>query len=195
MMTTEAMRRSDGNYSAWADQKAWMDIAFARALRAGTDAVHGADPTAYAGNEGGQIPGWGGYDYSHLANAVDLMELYDYGDNVGIVRSLNPRIVVETSSPPIRTWATGSGRWSAAAGADPMDATNRLWPRTATPPGRQSTWPNPTPAHGRAGRALINSIPRRVSQHPLFAGQLPHTVDADQGWAALEPTNAEASTK
>ena len=46
MTTDEAMKRSDENYSAWADFKEWMDIAFARALKSGSDAVHAADPGA-----------------------------------------------------------------------------------------------------------------------------------------------------
>ena len=69
--TIQAMRRTDGNFAAWADFKAWMDVAFADALRRGTDAVHAADPHALAAIEGGQIPGWGGYDYTRLAHAVD----------------------------------------------------------------------------------------------------------------------------
>src|SRR5207302_1155972 len=40
MTTRDAVTRSDDNFSAWADFKAWMDVAFARALRTGTDAVH-----------------------------------------------------------------------------------------------------------------------------------------------------------
>ena len=110
MTTREAMARTDDNYSAWADFKAWMDVAFARALRAGTDAVHAADPSALAAIEGAQIPGWGGYDYTQLSKAVDVMELYDYGDNVEIVRSLNPKMVMLTTS----------------AAAGPEDA-HRIW--------------------------------------------------------------------
>src|SRR5260370_10935646 len=68
--TRQAMQRVDGNFAAWADFKAWMDEAFARALRVGTDAVHEADPSALAAIEGAQMPGWGGYDYTLLANAV-----------------------------------------------------------------------------------------------------------------------------
>jgi len=94
MTTDEALARSDENFSAWADFKAWMDEAFARAIRAGTAAVHAAEPTARAGIEGGQIPGWGGYDYTRLAGAVDVMELYDNGENVDIVRSLAPDTVL-----------------------------------------------------------------------------------------------------
>jgi hypothetical protein len=96
--TTAAMRAPGENFSAWADFKAWMDEAFARALRLGTDAVHAADPTALAAIEGVQVPGWGGYDFSRLAGAVDLMELVDSGNNEEIVHSLNPRIKMLTTS-------------------------------------------------------------------------------------------------
>ena len=107
MTTAEAMKRSDGNYSAWADFKEWMDVEFARAIERGTLAIHAADPSAYSAIAGGQIPGWGGYDYSRLANAVDLMELYDGGGNVEIARSLNPNLVLlktsaESAAPEIR---------------------------------------------------------------------------------------------
>jgi hypothetical protein len=98
MTTDESMRRSDGNYSAWADFKEWMDIAFARALKTGSEAVHAADPGAVSAIEGAQIPGWGGYDYSRLATSVDAMELYAYGENVPIVRSFNPELVLLTTS-------------------------------------------------------------------------------------------------
>jgi len=98
MTTDAALQRTDGNFAAWGDFKAWMDIAFAAALRAGTDAVHRADPAALAGIEGGQVPGWGGYDYGRLAGAVDVMELYDAGNNVEIVRSLNPAVTLLTTS-------------------------------------------------------------------------------------------------
>ena len=96
--TTAAMRRTDGNFASWADFKAWMDVAFARALRSGTDAVHKADPQAPAAIEGAQMPGWGGYDYTQLATAVDLMEIYDSGENVEIARSLNPSLRMLTTS-------------------------------------------------------------------------------------------------
>jgi hypothetical protein len=97
-LTSDAMHRPDANFSAWADFKAWMDVAFARAIRSGTDAVHAADPGALAAIEGGQIPGWGGYDYSQLADAVDVLELYDYGDNVEVARSFAPQTIILTTS-------------------------------------------------------------------------------------------------
>ena len=101
--TTATMARIDHNYSAWNDFKAFMDESFAAALRMGTNAVHAADPAALAGIEGGQIPGWGGWNYSHLAHAVDVMEIYEAGENVEIARALNPDLVTITTS-----FATGA---------------------------------------------------------------------------------------
>ena len=92
--TRQAMRRTDDNFAAWSDFKAWMDVAFARALRMGTDAVHEADPSALAGIEGVQIPGWGGYDYSLLVGAVDVME----PDDLPLAHSLNPQLITLTTS-------------------------------------------------------------------------------------------------
>ena len=92
------MQRGDENFAAWADFKAWMDAAFAHALAAGRDAVHAADPHAYAAIEGAQVPGWGGYDYSLLTRAVDAMEIYDAGDNVAIAHSLAPALPLLTTS-------------------------------------------------------------------------------------------------
>ena len=100
MLTTAAMQQADGNCAAWSDFKAWMDVAFARAIAAGTAAVHAADPGALPGIEGAQIPGWGGYDYSRLAPAVDVMEIYDAGADLDLAESFNPRLIPLTTSSP-----------------------------------------------------------------------------------------------
>jgi Beta-galactosidase len=92
--TRDAIARTDGNFASWGDFKAWMDVAFARGLRRGTDAVHRADPSALSAIEGAQLPGWGGYDYSLLVNAVDVMET----DALPLAVSLNPRLVALTTS-------------------------------------------------------------------------------------------------
>jgi hypothetical protein len=102
--TNEAMRRTDGNFSAWSDFKEWMDEAFARAVKVGTDAVKSVDPMAYVAIEGAQQPGWGGYDYSRLTQLLDAMEPYNVGGNVEIIRSLNPKVVVLTTSPAAGPW-------------------------------------------------------------------------------------------
>ena len=98
MTTDEAVRRSDENFSAWADFKEWMDTAFARAIKSGSDAVHTADPSAVSAIEGAQIPGWGGYDYFRLSTSVDAMELYAYGENIPIALSFNPDLILLTTS-------------------------------------------------------------------------------------------------
>ena len=116
MLTDAALARTDANYAAWGDFKAWMDLAFARAVRAGTDALHRADPTALAALEGGQLPGWGGYDYFQLAPAVDVFEIYDEANNVAIAHAANPdAILLRTSFGPgdaAQTWRNllGGGR-------------------------------------------------------------------------------------
>ncbi len=92
-LTRAAMRRTDDNFAAWADFKSWMDVAFARALRVGTNAIHRADPDALSAIEGAQVPGWGGYDYLLLAHAVDVMEIYDADQNLAIARAVNPRLI------------------------------------------------------------------------------------------------------
>jgi len=69
-----------------------MDVSFANAVKMGVDAVHSVDPEAYVALEGGQVPGWGGYDYSRLAKVLNAMEPYDIGGNMEILESLNPKI-------------------------------------------------------------------------------------------------------
>lgn len=92
--THEAMQRKDENFSAWADFKEWMDITFAAALRMGTDAIHEVDRDAYVNIGGGQRPGWGGYDYARITQSLNAIEPYDIGNNVEIIRSLNPEMVM-----------------------------------------------------------------------------------------------------
>ena len=102
--TDEAMKRQDDNFSSWGDFKEWMDIAYARALKMGTDAVHSVDRDAYVAIEGAQMPGWGGYDYSRIAGAVNAIEPYDIGNNIEILRSLNPAMAVVTTSFQSGPW-------------------------------------------------------------------------------------------
>jgi len=96
--TDEAMKRPGENFSAWSDFKEWMDICFANALKMGRDAIQSVDPHAYIGIGGGQMPGWGGYDYSRITKALNAIEPYDIGNNIEIIRSLNPRMAVLTTS-------------------------------------------------------------------------------------------------
>jgi hypothetical protein len=95
--TTAAMARGDDNFASWSDFKEWMDVAFADAIRRGTSTVHQSASWARAGIEGVQLPGWGGYDYSRLAGTVDVIELYDLGRDIEILRSFNPKLILLTT--------------------------------------------------------------------------------------------------
>jgi hypothetical protein len=96
LTTAAVMRHAGDNFAAWADGKEWMDVAFARALEVGRDAVHAADPTALAGLEGAQKPGWGGYNYVKLSGAVDVIETNL--PTVSLAQGLNPRLHLLTTS-------------------------------------------------------------------------------------------------
>ncbi|MGE5645301.1 MAG: beta-galactosidase [Acidobacteriota bacterium] len=102
--TNEAMKRAGDNFSSWADFKEWMDISYADALKMGADAVRSVDPEAYVAIGGGQMPGWGGYDYYRLTQALTAIEPYDIGNNIEIIRSINPRM-------PFVTTAFARGPW------------------------------------------------------------------------------------
>lgn len=100
-LTDAALRRTDDNYSAWSDFKAWTDIAFARAVQAGAEGVRDATrpdgPRMRPALEGGQLPGWGGYDYALLAPLLDVMEIYDNGEALDMALAFNPALL------PLRT--------------------------------------------------------------------------------------------
>jgi hypothetical protein len=96
--TNQAMKRTDNNFSSWSDHKEWMDVAFARALKAGADAINSVDPEAYVAIAGAQMPGWGGYDYYRLTAALSALEPYNIGSNVEIIRSINPKTVMLTTA-------------------------------------------------------------------------------------------------
>lgn len=104
LTTHEAMQRKGDNFAPWADFKEWMDISYANALKMGTDAIHEVDKDAYVAIGGAQMPGWGGYDYSRLTQALTAVEPYDIGNNVEIIRSLNPNM-------PMLTTAFAHGNW------------------------------------------------------------------------------------
>ena len=98
LTTDAAMKQTGDNFSAWSDFKEWMDVAYAAALKMGTDAIHSVDPEAYVGIGGGQMPGWGGYDYARITQSLAAIEPYDIGNNIEIIRSLNPRMAALTTA-------------------------------------------------------------------------------------------------
>ena len=108
--TTETMAGANQNFAGWSDFKEWMDIAFARAIRKGSEAVHKAAPGALAGMEGAQMPGWGGYNYRRIPSTVDVMELYDASQSLELARAFNPNLVTiatldwNQSDAPYMAW-------------------------------------------------------------------------------------------
>ena len=96
--TLAAMGRKDENFSAWSDFKAWMDVAFSRAISQGSKSIHSGAASSRSAIEGAQMPGWGGYDYRLLANAVDVMEMWDTDANLEIARSFNPHLTILTTA-------------------------------------------------------------------------------------------------
>jgi len=45
-----------------------------------------------------KMPGWGGYDYFRLSQALTAIEPYNIGNNVEILRSFNPAMPLVTTS-------------------------------------------------------------------------------------------------
>ncbi|MGH9470208.1 MAG: beta-galactosidase [Terriglobia bacterium] len=95
--TNEAMKQTDGNFSSWGDFKTWMDISYSDALKMGAEAIREGDPSAYVAIGGGQMPGWGGYDYTRIVQALTAIEPYDIGHSVDLVHSLDPSIRIVTT--------------------------------------------------------------------------------------------------
>lgn len=102
--THEAMAKPGDNFAAWADFKEWMDVVFADALLMGRKAVESVDPEAYVNIGGGQRPGWGGYDYARITKALTAIEPYDIGNNVEIIRSLNPAMAMVSTGFASGPW-------------------------------------------------------------------------------------------
>lgn len=97
-LTDAALARTDGNYTAWSDFKAFMDARFAAAVARGTASIHAANPGARAALEGTQPPGWGGYDWARLGPSADVFELYDFFGSLAVARGFAPRAVFLTTS-------------------------------------------------------------------------------------------------
>lgn len=162
--TRQAMRRRDGNFAAWNDFKAWMDVAFARALRQGAQAIHAADPHALAAIEGAQDSGWGGYDYARLARVLDLVEIYDDGENMAALHAFAPKLVLLTTvgaGGPQGLHALWQAVLRGARGVILWDPKNRVVRADGTrgPWGRELA-PVLAELRGGLGALLIASRPR-----------------------------------
>ena len=161
--TQAALQRTDGNYAAWSDFKAWMDTQFADALRFGVAAVRAADPLALTGIEGAQPPGWGGYDYSKLANVLDVMEIYDSGENLPLLRAFSPRTIplaTSFSGDPAAIHAIWRSVLRGVKGLILWDpAGDIVGPDGAPAPRGQAYAPVFAALHGDVGRHLLAAEP------------------------------------
>ena len=161
--TDSILRCTEGRFAPWADFKAWMDVAFARAVQAGTEAVHEGDPQALAALEGGQVPGWGGYDYTLLAPALDAMEIYGAGEAPSLARAFHPGLVVLATSFGLGP-REAAGVWRAALlgsrGTIIWDSEASFVRPDGTPGPRARTLaPVFADLHGEVGRRLIAAVP------------------------------------
>lgn len=89
-------RSTDGwNVSAWCDFRNFMDATFADAVLRAAQVCKAEDPNALCATEGGQCPfpfGW--YNYEQVLRAVDVIEPYNIGNNVEVIRSLKPETIM-----------------------------------------------------------------------------------------------------
>jgi hypothetical protein len=87
---------TDGwNVSAWCDFRNYMDATFADAVLRAAQVCKQEDPHARCATEGGQCPfpfGW--YNYEQVLRAVDVIEPYNIGNNVEVIRSLKPETIM-----------------------------------------------------------------------------------------------------
>lgn len=83
------------NVSAWCDFRNFMDETFADGVKRAADICKVEDPYALCGTEGAQIPfAFGWYNYEQVVRAVDVIEVYNRGNNVEVIRSLKPSVIM-----------------------------------------------------------------------------------------------------
>ncbi len=90
------IRSTEGwNVSPWCDFRNFMDATFADAVKRAADVCKAEDPHARCATEGGQCPfAFGWYNYEQVLKAVDVIEPYNIGNNVEVIRSLKPETIM-----------------------------------------------------------------------------------------------------
>jgi hypothetical protein len=90
------VRSTEGwNVSPWCDFRNFMDQTFADAIGRARATCQAEDPHARCATEGGQCPfpfGW--YNYENVVKVVDVIEPYNGGNNVEVIRSLGPKVIM-----------------------------------------------------------------------------------------------------
>jgi hypothetical protein len=83
------------NVSAWCDFRNFMDETFADSVKRASDICKAEDRDALCGTEGAQVPfAYGWYNYEQVVRAVDVIEVYNRGNNVEVIRSLKPSVIM-----------------------------------------------------------------------------------------------------
>jgi Beta-galactosidase trimerisation domain len=90
------VRSTEGwNVTPWCDFRNFMDQTFADAVLRAAAICKAEDPDARCATEGGQSPfpfGW--YNYEQVLRADDVIEPYNGGNNVEVIRSLKPSAIM-----------------------------------------------------------------------------------------------------
>ena len=83
------------NLAPWSDFRNFMDSTFADAVLRAAVACKAEDPSARCATEGGQAPfAFGWYNYEQVLRVVDVIEPYNIGNNVEVIRSLKPETIM-----------------------------------------------------------------------------------------------------
>ena len=90
------VRSTDGwNVSPWCDFRNFMDETFADAIGRARAVCKAEDPHARCATEGGQAPfAFGWYNYENVVKQVEVIEPYNIGNNVEVIRSLNRDVIM-----------------------------------------------------------------------------------------------------
>jgi len=90
------VRSTEGwNVSPWCDFRNFMDETFADAIGRARAICRAEDPHARCATEGGQAPfAFGWYNYENVVKQVDVLEPYNIGNNVEVIRSLNRDVIM-----------------------------------------------------------------------------------------------------
>ena len=91
-----AVRSTEGwNVSPRCDFRNFMDQTFADAIGRARAVCQAEDPQARCATEGGQARfAFGWYNYENVVKVVDVIEPYNCGNNVEVIRSLNPNVIM-----------------------------------------------------------------------------------------------------
>lgn len=90
------VRSTDGwDVTRWCDFRNFLDSTFADAIQRARAICRTEDPHARCSTEGGQCPfAFGWYNYENVVKSIDVIEPYNIGNNVEVIRSLNPEVIM-----------------------------------------------------------------------------------------------------